>query len=99
MPFPPHTDVSIGSLMAVAEHHGLHAHPITRLPDGGIYNAIYLLGDNKILRIPRRHPAHYRALYIESVAVPLARASRAGRYGGSSHPMAAHSARVFNRPA
>jgi len=73
MPFPPHTDASIEALRAVASRHGIPPDTVTRLPDTGIFNAIYLLGDEHILRVPRRHPAHYQALYNESVAVPLAR--------------------------
>jgi len=73
MPFPPHTDASIEALRAVASRHGIPPDTVTRLPDTGIFNAIYLLGDEHILRVPRQHPAHYQALYNESVAVPLAR--------------------------
>jgi len=73
MPFPPHTEAPTATLRAVARWHGLPADAIARLPDTGIFNAIYLLDDEYILRVPRRHPAHYRALYNESIAVPLAR--------------------------
>lgn len=73
MPVPAHTDVPIEALAAVAEQHGLPPSPITRVPDVGIFNAVYLLGDEFILRVPRRHPAHDQALYHESIAVPLAR--------------------------
>lgn len=70
---PAHADVSTERIAAAARHHGLPSHPITRLPDTGIFNAIYLLGTTAIMRIPRQHPAHYHALYNESIAVPLAR--------------------------
>jgi aminoglycoside phosphotransferase (APT) family kinase protein len=55
--------------------HGLAAHSITRLPDTGIFNAIYLLGDSYVLRVPRVHPVHFAALRKESVAIPAARAA------------------------
>lgn len=75
MRLPAHTDISQETLAAVAGHHGLPHDSITRLPDTGIFNAIYGLGSDFILRVPRRHPLHYRALYNESIAVPLARAA------------------------
>lgn len=73
MQLPKHVDVSIETIAAVAEYHRLPAHPITRVPDSGIFNAIYLVGEECILRIPRQHPGHERALFRESIAVPLAR--------------------------
>ncbi|MDQ2742500.1 MAG: phosphotransferase [Chloroflexota bacterium] len=76
MQLPPHADVPDHAIVEMARHHGLSSHPVIRLPDTGIFNAIYLLGDAYVLRVPRRHPLHDRALYHESIAVPLAR--RAG---------------------
>lgn len=76
MQLPPHADVPDHAIAAMARHHGLPSAPVIRLPDTGIFNAIYLLGDDVVLRVPRRHPLHDRALYNESIAVPLAR--RAG---------------------
>lgn len=70
---PAHTEVPVEALTALAEQHGLPVHPIRRMPDTGIFNAIYLLGDDFILRFPRQHPLHYQALWNESIAVPLAR--------------------------
>src|SRR5215831_10469378 len=46
-----------------------------RLPDTGIFNAIYLLGDAWALRVPRMHPIHFAALRKEAVAIPVARAA------------------------
>jgi aminoglycoside phosphotransferase (APT) family kinase protein len=76
MQLPPHADVSDDAIAEMARHHGLSSDPVVRLPDTGIFNAIYLLGEEYVLRVPRRHPLHDRALYHESIAVPLAR--RAG---------------------
>lgn len=73
MPLPEHTNIPLDIISAATEHHGLPSRPITRLPDTGIFNAVYLVGDNYVLRVPRQHPAHFRALLIESIAVPLAR--------------------------
>ncbi len=73
MQLPPHADVSDRAIVEMVHHHGLRSRPVIRLPDTGIFNAIYLLGDAYVLRVPRRHPLHDRALYHESIAVPLAR--------------------------
>jgi aminoglycoside phosphotransferase (APT) family kinase protein len=73
MQLPEHVDVSVETVAAIAEQYGLPAAPITRLPDTGIFNAIYLVGEESVLRIPRQHPGHERALYRESIVVPLAR--------------------------
>jgi len=45
------------------------------LPGVGIFNALYGLGENLILRIPRDHPAFLAALAKEPLAVPVARAA------------------------
>lgn len=73
MQLPPHADVPDHAIARMAHHHGLPSAPVIRLPDTGIFNAIYVLGNDFVLRVPRRHPLHDRALYHESVAVPLAR--------------------------
>lgn len=62
-------------LAALAERHGVPPGTVARLPDTGIFNAIYALGDRFILRVPRRHPLHDEALWKESIVVPLARAA------------------------
>jgi aminoglycoside phosphotransferase (APT) family kinase protein len=72
---PPHPEVSTTALRAIAERHHLAADSFTRLPEVGIFNAIYLLGDDWVLRVPRQHPAHLAALRKEAVAVPSARAA------------------------
>jgi hypothetical protein len=62
MKLPEHTPVTGEVLAALAARHGLPTEPIVRLPDTGIFNAIYLMGDAHILRVPRQHPEHDRAL-------------------------------------
>ncbi len=76
MQLPPHAEVSDHAIVEMAHHHGLPSQPVVRRPDTGVFNAVYLLGDAYVLRVPRRHPLHDCALYHESIAVPLAR--RAG---------------------
>jgi aminoglycoside phosphotransferase (APT) family kinase protein len=73
---PDHVEAAPETLRAVAERHGLPTSPLLRLPDAGIFNAVYRLGDVAILRIPRNHPKFIAASLAESIAVPAAR--RAG---------------------
>ena len=75
MPLPDHVAIADDTLRAIAVHHGLHVATITRLPDVGIINTIYQLGDRHILRVPRDHPAHIRQLRNELAAIPAARAA------------------------
>jgi aminoglycoside phosphotransferase (APT) family kinase protein len=71
---PEFTTVSTEVLRAVASRHGLEADgPLVQLPETGIFNAVYLLGEHHVLRIPRDHPKHIEALYREAIAVPAAR--------------------------
>jgi aminoglycoside phosphotransferase (APT) family kinase protein len=59
----------------IAEQHGLGARSVARLPSIGVFNAIYRLGDDLILRVPRPHPRVLAMLANEAVAVPAARAA------------------------
>ncbi len=45
------------------------------MPEVGIFNAIFLLGNHLILRVPRNHPAFIASAYKEATAVPAARAA------------------------
>ena len=72
---PDHTPVSAEALRALAERHHVSVQQVERLPDTGIFNAVYRLGDGLILRIPRNHPAFTDAIHTEAVAVPAARAA------------------------
>lgn len=74
MKLPAHTDLSVEAVHAIATRHAFQVTTITRLPDTGIFNAIYLLGQDLVLRVPRQHPAHIDALYREAIVVPVARA-------------------------
>jgi aminoglycoside phosphotransferase (APT) family kinase protein len=75
MSLPNFPEVSSDTLQNIAEQHHLGVHTFKRLPSIGIFNAIYLLGDNLILRIPRNHPHFVAALAREAIAVPAARAA------------------------
>jgi len=77
LPFtlPEHVEVSADTLRAIADRHRIDSSTVVRLPETGIFNAIYRLGDDAILRIPRNHPKFVEAARHEAVAVPAARAA------------------------
>jgi hypothetical protein len=67
--------MSADTLEAIGERHNLRAGEISPLDDVGIFNAIYLVGSEYVLRIPRDAPPFVAAIRKESVAVPAARAA------------------------
>ena len=69
--FPP---MSSKTLEAIGERHNLRAGEISPLKDVGIFNAIYLVGGEYVLRVPRDAPPLVAAIRKESAAVPAARA-------------------------
>jgi aminoglycoside phosphotransferase (APT) family kinase protein len=75
MKLPPFPEISDDLLQAIAERQGVVGCAIARLPEVGIFNAIYGLGNDLILRIPRNHPAFMDAARKEALAVPAARAA------------------------
>jgi hypothetical protein len=70
--FPP---ISGETLEAIGERYDLRAGEISRLEDVGIFNTIYLVGGEYVLRVPRDAPPFVAAIRKESVAVPAARAA------------------------
>jgi aminoglycoside phosphotransferase (APT) family kinase protein len=60
-------------LREISRRHGLGGEAASPLPEVGIFNRIYPLGDDLVLRVPRDHPAFVAAARKESVAVPAAR--------------------------
>jgi aminoglycoside phosphotransferase (APT) family kinase protein len=72
LPEPTALPSDVGA--AIATRHGLDAQSIVQLPQVGIINIVYLLGDDLVLRVPRAHPAHVALMYREAVAAPAARA-------------------------
>jgi hypothetical protein len=75
MKLPAHTELTPPAIQAIVRRHGLSADRFELLPASGIINAIYRLGGDLILRIPRNHPAHVDQLRREAVAAPAARAA------------------------
>lgn len=70
---PDFPEVDDGVLRAVSERHGLGAETFSLLPAVGIFNLIYLLGEDFVLRVPRDHPVSASDARKEAIAVPVAR--------------------------
>jgi aminoglycoside phosphotransferase (APT) family kinase protein len=71
---PPFPLIEASALQEIARRHG--ERDVRRLPQIGMFNAVYALGHNLILRVPRDHPDFVAATKREAVASPLVR--RAG---------------------
>jgi Phosphotransferase enzyme family len=69
---PAHHELPGESLSSVAISFGLEPGAVWPMPDVGITNAIYALGEKLVLRVPRAAPAFERTLAHEAVVVPLA---------------------------
>lgn len=80
MHLAPLPEVSPETLRAIAARHGLPVptaaaeSAFTRLPDTGICNGHWLLGEDYVLRVPRLALNFARAIRREVTVVPLARA-------------------------
>ena len=72
---PDFPEVSADTLRMIAEQHHFRVHTFARLPSIGVFNAIYLLGEDLVLRLPRNDPWFVAAIKKEAIAVPLARAA------------------------
>jgi aminoglycoside phosphotransferase (APT) family kinase protein len=68
---PPFPLVEAATLQEIASRHG--ERDVHRLPQLGMFNAVYALGQNLILRVPRNHPDFVAATAREAVASPLAK--------------------------
>jgi aminoglycoside phosphotransferase (APT) family kinase protein len=62
------------ALEVIGSRFGVRLSDIAQLPQVGIFNAIFALGDDLILRVPRAHHAFTEAIHKEAQVVPLARA-------------------------
>lgn len=72
---PSHVPISDDAVRAIAARHGLGDRTLTPLAQAGIINAVYLLGEDLVLRVPLDHPAHVAQARVEAVAIPAARAA------------------------
>jgi aminoglycoside phosphotransferase (APT) family kinase protein len=75
MQLPEHTPVTEETVRAIVARHGLPAAGFAPLGQVGMINAIYLLGDDLVLRVPRDHPAFAAQARVEAIAAPAARAA------------------------
>ena len=71
MSLPDFPAVTEQALQTIAERHGVSR--VERLPTLGMFNAIYALGDDLILRIPRNAPWPFSKAHKEAAVVPVAR--------------------------
>ncbi|MEJ7652874.1 MAG: hypothetical protein WKH64_05810 [Chloroflexia bacterium] len=70
MSWPDFPEVSVDVLRMISELHGLGVKTFSRLPSIGRFNAIYLLGDDLILRVPRNYPHFVAALTRRRLLCP-----------------------------
>lgn len=68
MDLPDFAPVTTEALAAVAARYG--ATRVTPMPEVGIFNRLYALGDRLVLRVPRDHPAFIGAALKEARVVP-----------------------------
>ena len=68
-------ELTPAQLATIARRHGLGDVPCARLPQLGVINAIYALGQNHLLRVPRNDLGALAQFRTELVAAPLARAA------------------------
>ena len=70
----PFVELTDAELAAITAEHGLP--PVTgRLPSTGVIHTIYVLGDECVLRVPKRCDEAMKDIRTEVVAVPVARAA------------------------
>jgi aminoglycoside phosphotransferase (APT) family kinase protein len=72
---PDHTSVTSVALAAILARHGLELRALAPLAETGIINAVYALGEDLVLRVPRNHPGHVAQAHSEALAIPAARAA------------------------
>ena len=70
---PDFPEVDDRALRAISDRHDLGARTFSLLPQVGIFNLIYVLGEDFVLRVPRDHPVSASDAHKEAVAVPAAR--------------------------
>ena len=68
-------DIPTTTLRAIATRHHLSVDTFAKMPQVGVVNAIYALGADYVLRVPRVHPATVAQARTEAIAAPLARAA------------------------
>jgi aminoglycoside phosphotransferase (APT) family kinase protein len=69
---PPFPVLDASVLSGLLSRHGLSGRTVEPMPSVGIFNLIFAVGDDLVLRVPRDHPAFVAAARREAVAVPAA---------------------------
>jgi aminoglycoside phosphotransferase (APT) family kinase protein len=72
LPLPDLPVITPEALQVIATKH--HARYVEKLPEQGMFNGVFALGDDLILRVPRNNPFPISKTYKEQVAVSAARA-------------------------
>jgi len=72
MELPPAVDVDLD---LIRDRHDLGSEDAHQLTQVGIFNTVYALGDDLILRVPRNHPFFVQTARKELLAVPAVRAA------------------------
>jgi aminoglycoside phosphotransferase (APT) family kinase protein len=70
---PDFPGVSDEALRAISDRHGLGSNTFSLLPQAGIFNLIFQIGGDAILRVPRDHPISEADARKEAIAAPAAR--------------------------
>lgn len=68
-------DIPTTTLRAITARHNLGVDTFAKMPQVGVVNAIYALGDDYVLRVPRASPATVAQAHTEAIATPLALAA------------------------
>jgi hypothetical protein len=69
------TEVSPFALREIVKRHDLRVASFEHLPQIGMINSIYLLGDALVLRVPREHRGTVAQAHIDAIAAPAAYAA------------------------
>lgn len=75
MEMPPFPAITNEHLLAIADKHNLNCTHFDQLPEIGMFNRIFVAGEDYVLRIARDHPRSFEVTRTESIVVPLARAA------------------------
>ena len=68
-------DIPTTNLRAIAARYNLGVNTFAKMPQVGVINTIYALGDAYVLRVPRASPATVAQARTEAIAAPLAQAA------------------------
>lgn len=75
VPGRPVTPVSVATLDAILDRHGLRGRRVVPLSGTSAGSSVYLLGDDRVLRVPHQQPGSVQGLETACIAIPAARAA------------------------